>query len=100
MATSISAALRRAPSAAPSNDRVFYTYVAIAAAVLVLALAVSPPALAHHGLGRFDRTKQVDFTGVIQGIDFVNPHSYLHFDADGADGKTIAMRCEMRAATL
>ena len=37
---------------------------------------------------------------MIQGIDFVNPHSYLHFDAVGADGKTIAMRCEMRAATL
>jgi hypothetical protein len=66
----------------------------------VAALALSSTALAHHGLGRFDRTKEVDFTGTIAGIDFVNPHSYLHFNAVGADGKTIAMRCEMRAATL
>jgi hypothetical protein len=67
---------------------------------LVAALGAALPALAHHGLGRFDRTKEVDFTGTIKGIDFVNPHSYLHFDAVGADGKTIAMKCEMRAATL
>jgi Family of unknown function (DUF6152) len=71
---------------------------------MVCALAATalcaPAALAHHGLGRFDRTKEVEFTGTITGIDFVNPHSYLHFDAVGADGKTIAMRCEMRAATL
>src|SRR5690606_24072833 len=31
---------------------------------------------------------------------FVNPHSYLHLDVVGDDGETIAMRCEMRAATL
>ena len=64
------------------------------------ALGVSTAALAHHGLGRFDRTKPVEITGVIQSIDFVNPHSYLNLDVTGADGKTIAMRCEMRAATL
>jgi len=64
------------------------------------ALCVSIPALAHHGLGRFDRTKPVEIAGVIKSIDFVNPHSYLNLDVTGADGKTIAMRCEMRAATL
>ena len=34
------------------------------------------------------------------GIDFVNPHAYLYFDAIGADGKVTQMRCEMRAATV
>jgi hypothetical protein len=65
-----------------------------------LALTVSTAAFAHHGFGRFDRSKPMEFTGVITGIDFVNPHSYLHFDAVDAQGRTIAMRCEMRAATL
>ena len=69
-------------------------------ALLTLAVGVSNAALAHHGFGRFDRSKEIEFTGVITGIDFVNPHSYLHFDAVGANGNTIAMRCEMRAATL
>jgi hypothetical protein len=68
--------------------------------VAASGLCASAPALAHHGLGRFDRSKVVDFTGTIAGIDFVNPHSYLHFKADTADGRTIDMRCEMRAATL
>ena len=68
--------------------------------VLAAALGVSTAALAHHGFGRFDRTKPVEITGVIKSIDFVNPHSYLNLDVVGPDGKLIAMRCEMRAATL
>jgi hypothetical protein len=70
--------------------------VALAAATL----GVSLPSLAHHGFGRFDRSKPVELTGVITSIDFVNPHSYLNFDTQTADGKIVAMRCEMRAATL
>jgi hypothetical protein len=73
--------------------------LAIAAAGAAL-VGVSTAALAHHGFGRFDRSKEVEFTGVITGIDFVNPHSYLHFDAVMGNGETLAMRCEMRAATL
>jgi hypothetical protein len=73
---------------------------AAAFAGALAALALSTAARAHHGLGRFDRTHEVDFTGTIEGIDFVNPHSYLHFAASTAGGGTIDMRCEMRAATL
>jgi hypothetical protein len=38
-------------------------------------------------------------TGRFTRIDFVNPHSYVYFDLDGPDGKTMAMKCEMRSAT-
>lgn len=72
----------------------------LAAAAGALLLGTSVTAEAHHGFGRFDRSQEVEFTGVITGIDFVNPHSYLHFDTVTADGETLAMRCEMRAATL
>jgi hypothetical protein len=64
------------------------------------ALMAAAPALAHHGFGRFDPTKMVMLEGTLTGIDFVNPHSYLYFDAMGADGKVTKMRCEMRAATV
>jgi hypothetical protein len=68
---------------------------------LVLAVIVlSVPASAHHGFGRFDPTKDITIEGTLTGVDFVNPHAYVYFDAVGADGKTIAMRCEMRAATV
>jgi uncharacterized protein DUF6152 len=69
-------------------------------ACMLVALAASAPALGHHGFGRFDRTKPVEIKGVIKSIDFVNPHSYLNLDVVAPDGKLIAMRCEMRAATL
>ncbi|MBN1237963.1 MAG: hypothetical protein JXB36_05650 [Gammaproteobacteria bacterium] len=86
----------RAP--APSRRRGPASAAAVVAALA--SLGASTTALAHHGFGRFDRSKEVEFTGVITGIDFVNPHSYLRFDAAGPDGENIAMRCEMRAATL
>jgi hypothetical protein len=69
-------------------------------AVLAAAICVATTAHAHHGFGQFDRSQQVDIEGVITGIDFVNPHAYLRLDVAAANGETIAMRCEMRAATL
>jgi len=68
----------------------------LAAAFIVLAASAS----AHHGIGRFDPTKELTVEGTLTGLDFVNPHSYVHFAAIGADGTTIAMQCEMRAATV
>jgi hypothetical protein len=67
---------------------------------VAFGLTIAAPAQAHHGFGRFDRSQVVDFEGVISGIDFVNPHSYLYLDVTSADSETLSMRCEMRAATL
>ena len=69
-------------------------------AVSFVAVALAAPASAHHGFGRFDPTKEVTIEGTLTGIDFVNPHAYLYFDAMAADGKVQPMRCEMRAATV
>jgi hypothetical protein len=70
---------------------------------LAIALAASmatTAAFAHHGFGNIDPTKNVTLEGTLTGVDFVNPHAYLYFDAVGADGKPLKMRCEMRAATV
>jgi hypothetical protein len=64
------------------------------------AVVIAAPVSAHHGFGRFDPTKEVTLQGTLTGIDFVNPHAYLYFDAMTADGKVQPMRCEMRAATV
>jgi hypothetical protein len=69
-------------------------------AVALGAVLAAAPVFAHHGFGRFDPTKDVTIEGTLTGIDFVNPHAYLYFDATGADGKVVPMRCEMRAATV
>ncbi len=69
--------------------------------VLGLALIVlATPSWAHHGIGRFDPTRELTVEGTLTGLDFVNPHSYVHFNAIDADGAVIAMQCEMRAATV
>ncbi len=69
--------------------------------VLALALAVaSAPSVAHHGIGRFDPTKNLTVEGTLTTLDFVNPHSYVHFTSVDANGAPLAMQCEMRAATV
>jgi len=69
-------------------------------ALIAAGFSVAPVSQAHHGFGQFDRSQEIDIAGVITSIDFVNPHAYLRLDVAGENGDTIAMRCEMRAATL
>jgi len=69
-------------------------------AIMFAALAATSTAFAHHGFGNIDPTKNVTLEGTLTGVDFVNPHAYLYFDAVDADGKQLKMRCEMRAATV
>ena len=83
-----------------TSPRIRSKRAAATAASVFAAVAFSTASFAHHGFGRFDRSQEVEFTGTITGIDFVNPHSYLHFDVVDANGQPRAMRCEMRAATL
>jgi hypothetical protein len=69
--------------------------------VLAIALLVlAAPSSAHHGIGRFDPTREINVEGTLTSLDFVNPHSYVHFNAVDANGAPIAMQCEMRAATV
>lgn len=67
--------------------------------MLFLALAVSSTAAAHHSFGEFDMTRDIKITGVVTGMDFVNPHAYLYMNAKQADGNVKPYRCEMRSAT-
>jgi hypothetical protein len=66
----------------------------------VASVLLAAPVWAHHGFGRFDPQREITLAGTLTGIDFVNPHAYLYFDAVAADGKVQPMRCEMRAATV
>lgn len=75
----------------------YLSYTALAGAVTALCAA---PAIAHHGFGLFQLDKDVEYSGTLVEMELVNPHSYMHLDVVGADGKTIRMSCEMRAATL
>lgn len=70
--------------------------------LLASVLAAMPQvALAHHGIVNFDMNKEVEVTGTITGVRFVNPHSWVYFDVTGEDGRVAASwKCELRGATV
>ena len=49
-------------------------------------MLLAAPVSAHHGIGRFDPTREITVEGTLTTLDFVNPHSYVHFDAIDANG--------------
>ena len=68
---------------------------------MIAVVALWPGAAsAHHGIVNFDMNKEVDVSGVVTRLAFVNPHSWLYFDVTGDDGQVAAWRCELRGATV
>jgi hypothetical protein len=57
-------------------------------------------AAAHHGVANFDLNADIALEGVITRVEFINPHSWLHFAVAGENGASVEWRCEMRGATV
>ena len=58
---------------------------ALAGACLMLALA---PVWAHHAFqAEYDDRKPVHLVGKVTQMEWINPHSWIHIDVVGADGK-------------
>ena len=76
-----------------------YHLQTLGAAMLVASLGWTPKAGAHHGFGNFAMNEDIQISGVVTSIDFVNPHSWVHFDVTAADGTKTPHRCELRSAT-
>ncbi len=68
--------------------------------VVAVFLTLAVPAVAHHGGGTFDGSKEMKLTGTFTGLDLINPHSWIYFEVTGPDGKVTKYRCEMRSATV
>jgi Family of unknown function (DUF6152) len=66
---------------------------AVVMAIPLLAAAL--PAFAHHGFAvEFDKTKCMDLRGTLTGLDWENPHAYIHMDVKDASGKTVSWSLE------
>jgi Family of unknown function (DUF6152) len=68
-------------------------------ALLAGGLAAVTSANAHHGFGTFAMNEDIELSGVVTKLDFVNPHSWVEFDVTQDDGTVVPYRCEMRSAT-
>lgn len=56
------------------------------------------PVWAHHAFSaEFDDKKPVKLEGVVTNIEWINPHSWIHMEVKGADGKTVAWMVELGA---
>ena len=73
--------------------------VRAAVAVVGAGIVIAGTADAHHGFGTFAMNEDIELTGTIASFDFVNPHSWVHFDVTGEDAEIVAWRCELRSAT-
>lgn len=59
--------------------------VALVGAFLMLAVA---PVWAHHAFqAEYDDRKPVHLVGKVTEMEWINPHSWVHIDVVGADGK-------------
>jgi len=67
------------------------TSTRLAAMVVGLGLLYTArPVIAHHSFtSEFDGSKPVTVKGLVTKMEWVNPHSWVHFDVTGADGKVV-----------
>lgn len=64
----------------------------VGGAGLVLAAV---PVLAHHSFAaEYDADKPITITGKVTKVELINPHSWIHVEAPGPDGKTQNWACE------
>ena len=55
---------------------------------IVSLVAAAVPVWAHHAFqAEFDQKKPVSLSGKVTGMEWINPHAWIHIDVVGADGK-------------
>jgi hypothetical protein len=68
---------------------------AIGVLSIVVLLATAVPLIAHHAFSaEYDQSKPLLLEGTFTKIDWVNPHSWVHFQVKYPDGKVVTWAAE------
>ena len=63
--------------------------------VLFVMLLAAAPAWAHHAFAaEFDQTRPLKLKGTVVKWEVTNPHSWIHMDVKGDDGKVVTWMIE------
>jgi hypothetical protein len=58
------------------------------------ALILSSSFAAHHSHGNYDVTKWIPVEGTVKEVHWMNPHSWIYFEAKDGSGKTVQWAVE------
>ena len=64
---------------------------------IALVLGVAVPLLSHHSLSYYDQTTLIVIKGVIEKLDWTNPHVGITVRVTNSDGKTISQQIQIAA---
>ena len=69
-------------------------------ALILAALFVSSPILAHHGETNYDTDKLVSVKATVTNFEFINPHVQIFMDAKNDKGEIEKWICEARSPAM
>ncbi len=74
--------------------------LALCLTIILAALIVSAPVLAHHGETNYDTDKLVSVKATVTDFQFINPHVQIFLDAKNEKGDVEKWTCEARSPAM
>ena len=63
--------------------------------VVLLALIIATPLLAHHSTAMYDMNHPVTVTGVVKRFEWTNPHAFVYLEVKDEKGSAVEWEVEM-----